>query len=168
MPLAVEREGDSAWELFERLSKQQDDILKESGPGPLAATPPVDVGYALTAPMGLPTTRDDVPPARVPRAAPRVTLDAAMVEARRNNRVCPRPEHWIAIYEMLPGRTLVNGKQFPTPPITGPAWKATPSLPKRLFFREHLEWAERHKVIDAVYAQMKQLPEDAWLHMGDD
>ena len=56
----------------------------------------------------------------------------------------------------------------PPPPITGQAWAVTPSLTKRLHFREQIEWAERAGILDAVMAFMQALPEEEWLHMGED
>jgi hypothetical protein len=160
-PEAIEG-NDTAWNEFSELARQQEARFAPTAPASLEER----TAYAATAPMGLPTTPDDAP--RAAPAPPQVTLDQAMVEARRNNRVCPRPEHWLAIYALLPGRKVVNGKHQPAPPITGAAWKATPSLPKRLCFREHLEWAERNGSLELVLTAMKKLDEKDWLHMGED
>jgi hypothetical protein len=99
-------------------------------------------------------------PTRAPKA---LTLQDAMVEARRNNRVCPKPERWKQLYEMLPQRTATQ----PTPPLLGVSWNATPSLSKRMCLREHLAWAEAKGALPELVAFLKDLPEEDWHHMGD-
>ena len=58
--------------------------------------------------------------------------------------------------------------QSPPAPVTGPAWSVTPSLSKRLCFREQIEWAEREGVLESVMAFMQGMAEEDWLHMGED
>ena len=86
-----------------------------------------------------------------------------MVEARRNNRVCPRPNHWQALYDLLPDKK----KNKPTPPLIGPSWNSSPSITKRTCLREHFEWAEQHGVLEEVLAFVRALPETDWFHMND-
>jgi hypothetical protein len=94
-----------------------------------------------------------------------VTLSQVMTEARRNNRACPQPQAWQKLYEMLPGKRQVGRGWEPPPPLTGSAWAATQSLAKRMCLRDHIEWADKHGCLDAVYAYLRQLPEDDWHYM---
>lgn len=49
-----------------------------------------------------------------------------------NGRVCPMPDQWAALWEMLPNRTRAgNGRQPALPLILG-AWHDTPALLKML------------------------------------
>ena len=86
-----------------------------------------------------------------------------MVEARKNNRVCPKPEKWQQLYEMLPERKHSE----PAPPLLGAAWNNTSSIPKRMCFREHIEWAASHDCLQQIHSFMQSLPESDWHHMGD-
>ena len=163
-----ESSSDTDWATFTELQQRQEAKFSDTVPGfmPPPFAPTQDPMYAATKPMGLPTTRDSDPPP--PPAAAGVSFDVVMLEARKLNRVCPRPRRWQQLYEMLPGRKVVNGEQHPPPPILGPAWGAVPPLAKRLCFREHLEWADSHGELTPVFGFLKSLTEEEWLHMGDD
>ncbi len=165
-PEVVEREGDSAWAMFNALSEQHDAKFADTVPGgsdvPFVHSTQ-DPAYAPTKPMGLPSTRDSDQPAPIPK----LTLDIVMVEARRKNRVCPRPRRWQQLYDMLPAKQMVNGMPHPPAPVIGPAWNAVAPLGKRLCFREHLEWAERHGMLVEVFALIQSLTEEEWFHMED-
>ncbi|HEY8359826.1 MAG TPA: hypothetical protein VIL30_20415, partial [Ramlibacter sp.] len=82
--------------------------------------------------------------------------------------VCPRPERWAQFSALLPARKTLRGTQQAPAPITGPAWAVTPPLTKRLCFREQIEWAESQGVLENAMAFMQALPEEDWLHMGED
>ena len=70
--------------------------------------------------------------------------------------------------QLLPAKTSLRGRQQPPAPPTGRAWAVTPPLTKRLCFREQIEWAESAGVLEAVMAFMQSMPEEEWLHMGED
>jgi hypothetical protein len=55
----------------------------------------------------------------------------------------------------------------PPPPLVGAAWAATPPLSKRMCLRDQVEWADAHGCLDAIYALLKDVPEDQWHHMGE-
>ena len=163
---AVHSDGDSAWALFNELTQQHEQRFADTAP---MTQPPMraeEVSWAATMPAdaGLITARL-VAPAR-PQA--QVTLEAAMLLARRNNRVCPRPEQWTAFTSLLPVRKTARGVQSPPAPATGAAWALTPPLTKRLCFREQVEWAESNGALAQAIAFMQSMPEDAWLHMGEE
>jgi hypothetical protein len=165
-PEAVVKDGDSAWALFDELSKQHErkfaDTEHVSAPGSL---PSEDHGWAPTRPAG----SEQRPSAQARRdKQPLFTLEAAMLVARRNNRVCPRPERWAAFVELLPPRKTVRGLQAAPAAPLGAAWPVTPPLTKRLCFREQIEWAEKQGVLENAIAFMQAMPEADWLHMGED
>ncbi len=86
---------------------------------------------------------------------------------RENGRVCPMPQRWSALWEMLPNRTRVGaGWQPPLPLILG-AWHDTPGLLKMLRLAEHIEWAAEHGGLEAVARFLRALSEDEWFHIGD-
>jgi hypothetical protein len=122
-----------------------------------------DRRYAKTRPAGLSTSREAAKPSR--RKA-RLTADQAMVEARRNNRVCPRQRRWAELFGQL-AQWAPESADLPSPPLTGDAWNRTPALAKRMAFRDHIEWADRHECLDKLMDFLKALPEEEWHHMGD-
>ncbi|WP_152682752.1 hypothetical protein [Caenimonas sp. SL110] len=159
---AVERDTDSAWASFQEMEAHADRRFADTAP--LSSTPqdtPGDRRYARTAAGGL--TMASTPALTPAPAVGPATVEDAMVEARRNNRVCPKPERWQELFAMLPD--VQKGK--PPPPLVGSSWANTPSLSKRMCLREHLEWAAQHGRLDAVLSFMRGLPETDWFHMGD-
>lgn len=164
---AVERSSDSAWALFNALSAGQPESFPATQPSSLPAKLGADAQppqYANTEPAGLPMRRSaPLPPAA--RLAPTVSLDQVLLEARKSNRVCPRPAHWQVFYELLLGGQ--ESRAGLTPPIPMAAWRSTPSLSKRMCLREQIEWAAANGRLAEAYAFIKKLPEDQWQHMGD-
>lgn len=166
-PEAVFRDGDSGWALWTEVSQQHERRFAKTAPMP---HPPARGGEPAWAPTQ-PSAGRGLSPRKPPAAADKqalFTLETAMLVARRNNRVCPRPQRWDALMTLLPARKTLRGTAQPPAPPTGAAWAVTPSLTKRLCFREHIEWAERGGVLEDVMAFMQSMAEEEWLHMGED
>jgi hypothetical protein len=164
-PEAVERNGESVWALWSEVNQQHENRFADTAPASVMHRPSEDQGWAKTQPA---SALQAAPRARRVEAQPLFTLEAAMLVARRNNRVCPRPEHWQELHGLLPARTTTRGVQTPPVPPTGPAWSKTAPLTKRLLFREHIEWAEAQGALENLMAFMQTMPETDWLHMGED
>lgn len=151
-PPAVETFSETVWNEFNQLQA-----------APAAADAE---GFAPTVPGGMPDLHSNVPLVPAPPVSA-FTAHDAMVEARRFNRVCPKPAQWQQLYDMLPGKVQQGRTWQPPAPITGPAWAATPAMAKRMCLRDHIEWAEHHGALDEVMRFLKALPEDQWHHMGE-
>ena len=95
------------------------------------------------------------------------TLDQALAEATKNNRICPQPRRWQELYEMLRHKQRAGTGWEPSLPLILAAWWDTPALSKMLRLREHLEWAFAHGCLDQVYSFLCQLPEDEWHHIDE-
>ena len=121
--------------------------------------PGEESAYAETAPQPLASVR----PAS-PGDAKQSTLDELMAEIRKDNRVCPQPHKWVEFYKLL--QELGDGVAMPPPPLVGQAWAATPSLAKRMCFREQVEWATTHNCMIAAYTFLKFMPQSDWHYMG--
>lgn len=166
---AIHKDGESAWALFNELTHQHEQRFAATAPMtlPPAALSPEDKGWASTQAASSLGASGRAPTARK-REAPVFTLESAMLVARRNNRVCPRPAHWNEFMKLLAPRESPRGTQQPPAPATGAAWAVTPALTKRLCFREQIEWAERAGNIESVMGFMQSLSEGDWLHIGED
>jgi hypothetical protein len=165
-PEAVHGDGDTAWALWNEVSDQHERRFADTAP---ATRPPGmspdEAAWAATQPAGgLPAK----PTKRAKGSAPIFTLESAMLVARRNNRVCPRPRRWDEFIGMLPARKTLRGSQQAPVAPTGAAWAVTPPLTKRLCFHQQIEWAERAGVIESAMAFMQSMAEEEWLHMGED
>lgn len=167
-PDAQEKSTETAWALFQELHQTQERRFAE--------TVPMSAAQALqTLPRPLPAwTAAPVAPAaamvaQAPATAPAgLTLEDLLLEARRNNRICPQQAGWRALYALLPGKRQGAKGWEPPLPSTGPAWASTGAMSKRLALRDHLQWAVDHGGAARILEFMRQLPEAAWLHVGDE
>jgi hypothetical protein len=94
------------------------------------------------------------------------TLDEVFAEAERNNRVCPLPQKWSELYELLPNRRRKGNGWEPALPLILAAWWDTPSMLKTLRLREHIVWASEQGCLDMVHAFRVDLDEQEWHHIG--
>ena len=102
-----------------------------------------------------------------PQREDMATLEEVLVEVQKNNRICPQPQKWQQLYEMLPNKKRKGGGWEPALPLILAAWWDTPALPKMLRLREHIEWAAAHGCIKRVSSFLHELPEDQWHHTGE-
>ncbi|MBL0419606.1 hypothetical protein JI739_04505 [Ramlibacter sp. AW1] len=152
VPTPIELDSATAWAEFQRLSGQSVDDPAPDSPAP---------GFAPTVPDTLSSPTAAAPPAAAP---PRLTVQDVMVEARRFNRVCPKPADWQRLHQLLP----VDRSGRPAPaPVSGGAWQATGAMPKRMRLRDQVEWAEAHGELNAVMDFLKSLSEAQWHHMDE-
>ena len=160
---ALEKDTASAWALFNELTQKQEGNFAPTtaGTSPVPLRDPTAApasGYEATAPAAMQHG------AAAGKEAP-LGIDELMIEARRNNRVCPRLEDWLKLYALLPGKQEVDGRMQPPPPISPQAWRVTSAMVKRLCLRDHLEWAVSHDAVLPVLVFLRNLPEENWLHM---
>lgn len=85
---------------------------------------------------------------------------------RSNGRVCPMPQSWNALFEMLPNRKRTALGWEPPLPLILEAWDSTPGPLKTLRLAEHIEWAAEHGALEAVATFLRTLPDEEWLHAG--
>ena len=132
----LEKTTDTSWALFQQL---------QNAP---------ERGFEKTEPASL---------LHMPAPAPVLTVEDVLLEARRNNRVCPKPLIWQRLYDWLPNKA----QHLSRGPATRADWDQLPPLQKRSRLREHIEWAAAQGVLAQVHAALKALPEERWLHMGE-
>ena len=95
------------------------------------------------------------------------TVESLMAYCRENGRICPMPQRWTALWELLPNRTRVGvGWQPPLPLILG-AWDDTPAMLKMLRLSEHINWAADHNALETVATYLHALAEVEWSHLSD-
>lgn len=135
----LEKNTDTSWAAFQALQNQHEHGFKATEP----ATLPLP--KAATGPGGM------------------LCVEDVMLEARRNNRLCPKPLVWQRLYDWLPRK----GPQLSPVPATRAEWEQLPPLQKRSRLREHIEWAALQGVLQKVHEALKALPEDRWHHMGE-
>ena len=95
------------------------------------------------------------------------SAESLIAYCRDNSRVCPMPQHWNALWKLLPNRKRVGGGWEPPLPLILAAWYDTPALWKMLLLTEHIEWAGKHGALETVAAFLRDLREEDWLHLED-
>ena len=163
-PEVVEKDTDTGWALWTDLAENENRKFADTAPASgTMKDASEEGGYAPTEPAPLQKLQA-LPLAPVHRE---LSVTEVMVEARRNNRVCPKPARWLELYEMLPGKRRSGASWEPAPPLVDAAWDGTPSIPKRMCFREHIDWADSHGCLQQIFTFMKSLSETEWHHMGE-
>lgn len=157
MPSPEAKEGgQSLWELWQSEKQRLDAAF--------APTRPSEAAPLGDAPLALPVEPEPDPdPAPDLARVRRLSADLLMTVARRNNRVCPREVPWTRLYESLGGRRCEDLQ----PPPVDAAWANLSFLEKRVRFREHVLWAERHGRSKQVALFMQALAEADWVHVGE-
>jgi hypothetical protein len=95
------------------------------------------------------------------------SLEEVLAEAQKNCRVCPQPQKWQQLYEMLPDKKQKGSGWEPPLPLILAAWWDSPALSKILRLREHIEWAESHGLLEEVASFLRGLAEDQWHHIEE-
>lgn len=96
-----------------------------------------------------------------------ISLQQVLAEAAKNNRVCPQPQKWQQLYELLPNKKQKGGGWEPALPLTLAAWRDTPAMSKMARLREHIEWAAKYGSLGRVNEFLRSLPEEEWHHLGE-
>lgn len=95
------------------------------------------------------------------------TLEEVLAEAQKNSRICPQPQKWQELYELLPDKKRKGAGWEPSLPLILAAWWDTPAMSKMLRLREHIEWADAHGCLEQIHSFLLALPEDQWHHVGE-
>jgi hypothetical protein len=93
------------------------------------------------------------------------TTESLIAYCRENNRVCPMPQRWNALWQMLHKAGSEHGR--PSAPLILAAWHDTPAMFKMIRLAEHIEWADKFGDIEQVSAFLRGLPEEDWFHLGE-
>lgn len=85
-----------------------------------------------------------------------------------NNRICPIPQKWNELFDMLHNKKQKSSGVWEPPlPLILAAWYDTPALSKQLRLKEHLEWAQKEKQLDDLSNFLYSLKEEEWFHLGE-
>ncbi len=95
------------------------------------------------------------------------TLDHLLNYVRAGERICPLPQMWSRLWEMLPGKARVGAGWRPPAPLILAAWHHTNDDEKVQRLREHIEYAASQGCLDPVDTFLRALQEDEWHCRGD-
>ncbi len=91
-------------------------------------------------------------------------LKALLEYAKADGRICPMPEYWNQLWEMLPDKKRVGIGWEPSLPLILAAWWDTPLLSKILRLDEHIRYAAEHNVLDEVDTYLRGLKPEQWFY----
>jgi len=80
-------------------------------------------------------------------------------------RVCPMPDYWNQLWEMLPDKKRVGSGWEPSLPLILTAWDS-PALPKIMRLQEHIRYAAEHGALDEVDKFLRALSNDQWFTLN--
>ena len=95
------------------------------------------------------------------------SLEAALAVAKSSDRVCPVPDKWNTLWEMLPGKKRRGSSWEPSPPLILAAWHHSSNLDKMLRLQDHINWAAEHDMTNEVLEYLESLSENEWHHLQD-
>lgn len=91
-------------------------------------------------------------------------LNCLLASFRAEDKVCPKPDFWNHLWEMLPGRRQGStGWEPPLPMILGVWWIATAEQ-KTERFSLHLRYAADKGVLDEVEEYLNSLAVENWAY----
>jgi hypothetical protein len=77
-------------------------------------------------------------------------------------RICPEPDKWHQLWDLLPDKHRVGSGWNPPLPLILAAWEHTTGLEKMLRLQDHIKYAAEKGVLDLVEQFLKNLPLDEW------
>lgn len=83
------------------------------------------------------------------------------------DRVCPMPDRWDELWEMLPNKARVGGGWEPPLPLILGAWSFSSNYEKIIRFNEHLNYSFESGCLDTVSKFLHSLNEEEWHHLSD-
>src|ERR1035441_3210908 len=94
------------------------------------------------------------------------SAETLIAYCRENNRVCPLPQLWNQLWEMLSERRRDGSSWKPSLPLILAAWHDTPAMLKMLRLAEHIEWAAQHGVLESISNFLREMREEDWFQIG--
>jgi hypothetical protein len=92
-------------------------------------------------------------------------LTSLLSFVRENGRICPSPQKWNELWELLPGRRRAGAGWEPPPPLILAVWDHTTDIEKRERFALHFTWAAQRNALEGVAQFLNALTPEQW-HCG--
>jgi len=90
------------------------------------------------------------------------SIEATLAIATADKRVCPMPQAWQRLYDLLPATRQVGNGWLPPLPLIVAGWNFSTDHFKRARLREHVQWDSEHGALPAVHDFLLALPADKW------
>jgi hypothetical protein len=90
------------------------------------------------------------------------TVDTFITALSAESKVCPQPEKWNQLWQMLPNRRQFGASWEPSLPLILAAWHHASNLAKRERLVLHLRWAEQHQSLPQIIEFLEALEPQDW------
>ena len=94
-------------------------------------------------------------------------LEKLLVYCGENARICPLPQQWNRMWELLPNRSRRGSGWNPPLPLILAAWWETSDAQKKDRLEQHVRWAAEHGALPSIAEFLRSLPEREWHHVWD-
>ena len=94
-------------------------------------------------------------------------MNELMKYIKSNKRVCPQPQQWNKLWEMLPDRKRKGAGWIPPLPLILAAWWETSDQQKRERLECHIQYASDKEKLEQVRHFLENLLKDEWLYEGE-
>ncbi len=103
------------------------------------------------------------------RAESVVEYEDALIDyyCQYRDRICPKPDAWKKIWEMLPNKRKTGIGWEPPLPLILAAWNETSDIEKQERLAEHVRWSVLQGCYNVVANALLELPEENWHHRGE-
>jgi hypothetical protein len=92
------------------------------------------------------------------------SIEELLNETKKDGRICPQPQVWVALCEVMQGAAC-DGAGRPPSPLILAAWHE-PHLSKIIRFQEQMHWADQSGCLPQVAEFIKNMSEENWFR-GD-
>ena len=91
-------------------------------------------------------------------------LESVLAYIKDQNRVCPKPQKWQRLWEMLPDRHRQGNGWHPPLPLILAAWWETSDEQKRERLDLHVRYASEKGILDKIEVFLHKLPTEEWIY----
>lgn len=95
------------------------------------------------------------------------TVESLISFCRENGRVCPQPQAWNELWNLLPAKQQKGSGWEPPLPLILAAWQHSSNLAKMMRLQEHIQWAQNHGELANISLRLRALNEEEWHHLHD-
>ncbi|MCX7112834.1 MAG: hypothetical protein NTX45_22490 [Proteobacteria bacterium] len=89
-------------------------------------------------------------------------LGSLLSYVEADGRICPQPQRWNELWELLPNKERTGAGWKPPLPLILAAWWHTTDLEKMLRLKAHIEYAAKNGTIDEIDDFIRCLPQVDW------
>jgi hypothetical protein len=86
---------------------------------------------------------------------------------QQKGRVCPIPDRWNALWNMLPAKRHIGDQWQPAVPLILAAWRNSSTSMKRERLADHIRHAHKHGVLADVDRYLRSLSQAEWAYVDE-